>query len=1724
MKSLKIRGLVKGKNEEYYNLVTVISLKDEELDEQIIQREESVKANWVAIKNAKEINKSEKKLLSAIMKNERIRLRVRGNIKKVSSRRREELNEHYPEEEINSFLDGDLSGEKEYIDEILNYLNNVQGVKFHGNFVRKGRSRRGHRVEEGAFERLNGRNDITQRERLRRDNLVWRVGEEVKLGKAKREEVKLGKAKREEVKLGKAKREEVKLGKAKREEVKLGKAKREEVKLGKAKREEVKAEKAIKEKGKIETHQRNGKVGLPPLLRIKNKAIQKKKGKKKIMRASQNVVTDRISNKEIAEKTLRKMLYEIKMSLKELNKLNKLRAVIQSPQKKEKCKTKQKERQNVIYNLKQEKWVNPPRNQFPMKKGPNYEENKLYFKALFQHIRGRKKGAVAMVSPSKGKIISTEKLASIRASEVVKEENLLCTVGEEETIEITCEEEFEKKKFILKEKIKDEYRRKRNESTLYDNRKDVFLPPNGKSPSNAGRNSKYMFDDTALSESDRDDLEYLFSVKGKNKRRYGCLPGQEAQPSKEQLPKEQPSKEQLPKEQPPKEQPPKEQPPKEQPPKEQPSKEQLPKEQLPMRQPQGKEATVKPILAPPLESFSLADKPIGDSAPGTNSSPLKNGGKERVQMEEKLNHRKEEKNKPCIKEKSGIKTDIGGIVMDPTTDNPPDRGMRSDANNAEERDDSDIGKNAEKNLPQLNRKKKLAEIMKTNSMILKQHHGKKESLVDKGEDNLGRKKIMDDVPKGVKATVIGSDRIGDGGTDKEDLTTVKDEKKTKSAILEKKSIEVSPPVEVKTEHGTSKESTSPRDALKGKKIFLPLKALTPEGINNSPHGLVNQKEGAKNVGEYSSPPVETSGMSEQRGELATAVERDTNDSGEKHKVERVALKGDLPLVKGIKAFSKEADAPKEKNTEKGENQEEGNWHCDVSSPNKFPKGLRKEGSIKTGVNKQDGNEASMDSPSGGEAKEKERNDIKEEPKKNLSQEKNKIDAEIEKCHSASSNSEGKDGGGNKMVANAKVPLKLNMAMKKALLGKMLAKRVPKGTSSVGEAKKGEDNTQGEAKKGEDNTQGEAKKEEDNIQGEAKKGEDNTQGEAKKGEDNTQGEAKKGENNTQGEAKKEEDNIQGEAKKEEDNIQGEVSEKNKPMEKVIPKSISKSKVVSSKVIPPKGRPLKGNAILKAKVGMVRDADGGSKEYSEKLSLRGCVSLKGKEEVENVAVEKVAVENVAEENAEKEVKVPAEVSAPTVKCVRDVKCTKTDEGVPKGESNINERGFIEKAVRKNIERILERVDSSIVHVKDEKKGNQSRLAKIVMRGPKGLNVKKGKTVKGMEDNVGREVGHDGSDDGEDGGNDIPPTEGRKRYSVTLNKFSKKIEVKKKSSVDVVELLSALEEKSGQNCSVLSESPCTGDVEKLTTDHEPPKKTPMVKPLLKKDALVKLISKRPLENKKAIQLEGKDIDSVREDEGGEAQPQKEEDDPQEEGKDKQNDEQKKENQVDENGKGQHGEEMHGQEKGEDPPFSKTNIVKSPRLSQKMKKAPSGQVKEGPNKNNFMAKLQIVKNKSTLKQFPLKRVAMFKESGNSEEKNIPRENSNTEEGNSQREEQNSEVKALEDTSSEDTTIKQVELPTKNEKNDNEEKDNSDDSNGPVSATKKCPVKKVPPKSMIKIFPKIHPKVVAPPFKGVNDSKHVIKEKPPFLNKLKAKALPPSSMMGENTEKGLSEEEKPIP
>ncbi|GAB69503.1 hypothetical protein PCYB_002520, partial [Plasmodium cynomolgi strain B] len=606
--------------------------------------------------------------------------------------------------------------------------------------------------------------------------------------------------------------------------------------------------------------------------------------------------------------------------------------------------------------------------------------------------------------------------------------------------------------------------------------------------------------------------------------------------------------------------------------------------------------------------------------------------------------------------------------------------------------------------------------------------------------------------------------------------------------------------------------------------------------------------------------------------------------------------------------------------------------------------LSKPPSIKTGVSKGDGNEVGMNPPSGVIAKEKVQNDSKGESKKELSQgEENKVDAEVEKGHSASPNSEVKNGGGIKMVASEKVPLKLNnMVMKKALLGKMLAKRVPNGASSVeGEKQKG-----GEAaEKGKENKEGEAAvKEKDNKEGEAaEKGKENKEGEAVEQEkDNKEGEAAEKDNNEgeaveqekddkEGEAvEQEKDDKEGEAvEQEKDDKEGEAveQEKEKPTGKTIPKSIPKGKAGIPKMIPLKGLPLKGSPILKAKAGMVPDGKGsgerlslkGSSERlslngslerlslkgsSERLSLKGSgerfslkgslerlslkgsgerlslkkslerlslkksvsfkgVAAEGKAAEENAAEEKVAKDNSAEE------KVPPQVSAPTVKSVRDVKSTKTDEGVPKGDNNLSERGgFIEKAVRKNIERILERTECLIVHDGGEKNGKEPSLGKNgAAGGPKGLDVKKGKkgkesrgtALRGRKASTVKGSGGDARSDaggaaGGDTGSDVPPTEGRKRYSVTLNKFSKRIEVKKKKSVDVVELLSALDEKSGkEDCSVRSgnrggdaiaesstegvqkdvqnESPCRNDVEEVTpssvnTADESPKKTLMIK----------------------------------------------------------------------------------------------------------------------------------------------------------------------------------------------------------------------------------------------------------------------------------------------------------
>ncbi|KJP84874.1 hypothetical protein AK88_05500 [Plasmodium fragile] len=1494
MKSLKIKGLVKGKNEGYYSLITVISLNDEELDEQIIQKEESVKANLAAIKNAEEISKSEKKLFGAMMRNENVRLRIKGNIKKVTRSRREELSEHYKEEALNAVFGEEVNGDKEYMNKFLNYLQNVQGVKFHGNAVRKGSSRGSGKLEESPFERLNDQSDVAQE-----DHLLWggeKGGTEVKCDI-----------------------------------------------------HQTNSGPEVKDSG----------AGPTPLLRVKNKVIQKKKGKKKSMRASQNVTTESLNSSEVSEKTLRKIFNKIKMSLKELKKP---KVVIQSPQRVVACRTKQEERHSVIYNMKQGRCVTQQKNNCPTKKSPNYEQYKLYFKGLFQHIRGGKKGSSAttmggMASPSKGKIMPTEYLAPIGGVRSAEEEDPLPTAREDDIMDITCDDEFVRNKFIMKEMIKDEYRRKRKKGSSFNHHhNDDIFAPNLEAASNAERNMQCAMDETVMSDSDLNDLEYLVSVKGKNANRY-----------KDSLAKR-------------------------------------------YKDGSGKEAqqkgvaAAKTVLPPSVNFSSLPRKHVVDSPPGGDSSPPEQKEKkENAPMEEKLNDAEEDNSESCIEKSIVVTTRVDGSVKDPTKDNAMDEGSCSYTNNSSHIGDKHMGKNKEHDSPQLNRKKKLAAIMKLSSFILKKRHGRRGSVGDDQREHIvvANKVMDDDAPK-----------------------------------------------EVKTEHEEPKESSSIGDALEGKNIFPPLKAPTLDQINNSPHELVNQDEQPNDVDKDSAPVTETSGLSEEEGGLAFV----------KNMMEASSM-GGTGVVDGMMDSTK---------GEK-EDEEEGKTSTEEDASKLFPNILSKSPSFKRGMSKGDENEAEMDPPSGGEAKGKVQNENEGEATKELLQEEeNKVDAEVEKGHSSSScNSEMKNGGGNKMVASVKVPLKMNtMFMKKALLGKMLAKRFPNGPPSA----KGV-----EVKKGED---------------------------VQTGEDNEEG--------------------------------GEASEKNTPMEKTIQKGIPKSKVVIQKMIPPNGFPLKGNAIVKAKAATAvprgaRSADGTS------------VCLTGAEAEENV--------------------VPPQGSEPTVQSMQDVKGTTTDQGVPpKGDNNISDRGFIENAVRKNIQKMLERVDTLVVHARDEKNGMGPGVTIIEGDAPTGFNVEKGTQVKGTE--VGKDAG---SDAGRDAGSDVPPAEGRKRYSVTLNRFSKKIEVKKRNSMDVVQMFSVMGEKSGEEgCSLPSGNtgedavaedstgemqnevqnglPCTNDVEKeipppsATTADESPKRMPILKLLVKKAGLAKLMLKRPLENIKAVQLGENNGDLGNGDEGGEIQsPQEEEEDQVEEGKDKTDGEQDNKNEGDEKGEVvTDGEETHMEEKREDDPaLPKTNVVEgAPLLPPQMENEPAGQVKEGPYKNIFMAKLQSVKHKSTMKQFPLKRVPVKKGSG--EEESSPSEGGNSEEETSLAKEQDPQDEAVKDTSPEDTTTKQVDRPHTSENNENEEKDNSDDSDssGPVSDTKKCPMKKVPPKamfkilpkippkSMVKIWPQIPPKVVVAPFNGVNDSKCMTKVKPPFLNKLKAKAFPPPSMKGEDTEKGLSQEE----
>ncbi|CRG97280.1 conserved Plasmodium protein, unknown function [Plasmodium gallinaceum] len=135
MNILKIKGLIKRKNKEFYDLVTVLSLNNEELEEKIISKKENLKDNITLMKSIKDIMKNENKMFKEIKREKKIIIKIKGNIKRLSQNKNETMKKH-KEESLNKYVQEDINDNDEHIDDIIDYMKKIKNIKFYGK-IRK---------------------------------------------------------------------------------------------------------------------------------------------------------------------------------------------------------------------------------------------------------------------------------------------------------------------------------------------------------------------------------------------------------------------------------------------------------------------------------------------------------------------------------------------------------------------------------------------------------------------------------------------------------------------------------------------------------------------------------------------------------------------------------------------------------------------------------------------------------------------------------------------------------------------------------------------------------------------------------------------------------------------------------------------------------------------------------------------------------------------------------------------------------------------------------------------------------------------------------------------------------------------------------------------------------------------------------------------------------------------------------------------------------------------------------------------------------------------------------------------------------------------------------------------------------------------------------------------------------------------------------------------------
>ncbi|SBT71809.1 conserved Plasmodium protein, unknown function [Plasmodium malariae] len=492
MSAAKIKGLVKGKDDQLYDLVTVITLNDDDIEEGIGCKKENLKENIALMKNMKEIIQNEKQLVTEFKKKEKFRLKVKGHIKKVKTHNNEEMVKKYFEQNsLNNSLHEIVDtthNNSSCINDIIDKLKNVESVQFLGQ-VRK--INNAHSSAASCDDHLN---EVAYLKRKREKSRTYERN--MRDAHGTHNKCTPGTV---------------------RPQVEHTNRVREKEKI-------MNTNPNVKEKIMNNSVCVNNKM-VPPFVRIKNKIIQKKK--KKIAKKSSEYAENKLNNVNLSKKLIKKF-YEIKKSMKNLHKAQKVLTKLPTINNSDSIN----KRNSHIVNLNRGNNMLTSTN-CPLKVCVNYEKNKLYFNALFKHIRTKNAPTKLLM---RNEILHTNILLrkskkgrtsrSTCNSHVDEEAAVQDVAAGEMTVEMVdnkkkkkkvslCENEFINNTCILKENIK-EYKKKKG-SSIYNYENKLSSNASGTAKR---RSTKSVYDETVLSESDVDDIEYFTRIKEKNSKKY----------------------------------------------------------------------------------------------------------------------------------------------------------------------------------------------------------------------------------------------------------------------------------------------------------------------------------------------------------------------------------------------------------------------------------------------------------------------------------------------------------------------------------------------------------------------------------------------------------------------------------------------------------------------------------------------------------------------------------------------------------------------------------------------------------------------------------------------------------------------------------------------------------------------------------------------------------------------------------------------------------------------------------------------------------------------------------------------------------------------------------------------------------------------------------------------------------------------------------------------------